>query len=304
MNEQLSSLVDEFLSFLTSVRNVSPDTARAYGADLGSYERWLRREGYDFKTISHRQLRSYLGYLAKASYSKRTIARHLSTIKGFYRWLSHEGFEVTGAVQAVLGPRTMGGLPKTMSAEDAARLIDSCEKDCVGMRDAAFLELLFATGARISEISHLDVADVDLDERQVWLFGKGSKERVVPVHQGAIDSLHVYLEESRPQLLARRRRSLGDNVGLFVSTRGNRMSADALRTAFEKRVIGAGLDRGLTPHAMRHTYATELLTGGADLRSVQELLGHADLATTQIYTHVSVERLKDAARQAHPRSQS
>ncbi|HIY50834.1 MAG TPA: tyrosine-type recombinase/integrase, partial [Candidatus Olsenella avicola] len=171
--------------------------------------------------------------------------------------------------------------------------------DPAGLRDRALLELLYATGARISEAAGLSVSDVDLRARQVRLFGKGSKERVVPVYEAALDWVARYLGEGRPRLAAR---SKAPTEALFLSVRGNPMSADALRTRFEAHVRLAGLDPELTPHAMRHTFATELLTGGADLRSVQELLGHESLSTTQVYTHLSVERLREAAARSHPRS--
>jgi integrase/recombinase XerD len=188
-----------------------------------------------------------------------------------------------------------------MSDEDVRKLLGTCETDTPeGVRDRAFLELLYASGARISEVSRLDVSDLNFSEGQVSLFGKGSKERIVPLYPAALSVVRDYLERGRPLL------SKGEDVSgkaLFLSVRGRRMSADALRTVFERRVRIAGLDNELTPHAMRHTFATEMLSGGADLRSVQELLGHADLSTTQIYTHLSVERLKEAARQAHPRGE-
>ena len=169
----------------------------------------------------------------------------------------------------------------------------------MGLRDRALLELLYATGARISEMAGLRVADLDLAGAQARLFGKGSKERIVPVYDSALEWAGRYLREGRPELAARSREPRDE---LFLSTRGNAMSADALRTVFERRVALAGLDPALTPHAMRHTYATELLGGGADLRSVQELLGHESLSTTQVYTHLSVERLREAAARAHPRA--
>ena len=172
-----------------------------------------------------------------------------------------------------------------------------------GLRDRAFLELLYASGARISEVSRLDEGSIDFAGGTVKLFGKGAKERVVPLYDLALDWVERYVREARPALLARAKSSRKkDDLALFVSTRGGRMSADALRTVFERHAVHAGLDPALTPHAMRHTFATELLSGGADLRSVQELLGHESLSTTQIYTHLSVERLKDAARASHPRA--
>lgn len=289
-----------FCDHLAAVRNLSPNTVRAYRADLEAYLSWTRREGVRPLEVSHRELRGYLAELARAGYSPRTVNRHLSALRGLYRWMSRAGLCDGGAAAALASPKTSRSLPRTMSDADAARLLETCDpSDAVGLRDRALLELLYATGARISEMAGLRVPDLDLAGAQARLFGKGSKERIVPVYDSALEWAGRYLREGRPELAARSREPRDE---LFLSTRGNAMSADALRTVFERRVALAGLDPALTPHAMRHTYATELLGGGADLRSVQELLGHESLSTTQVYTHLSVERLREAAARAHPRA--
>ncbi len=295
--------VDDYLSYLAGVRNLSENTVRAYGVDLEAFCAWCRREGVPGATASHRDLRRYLAELMRAGYSERTVNRHLSAIRGLYRWRVGQERSDADAASALASPKLSKTLPRTMSDADVGALVETCDATTVeGVRDRAFLELLYATGARISEVSRLDVGDLDMAQAQVRLFGKGSKERVVPVYQRALRAVAAYMRDARPDLVARRRRG-GHTTALFVSTRGNRMSADALRTCFERHARLAGLDEGITPHAMRHTYATELLGGGADLRSVQELLGHESLSTTQIYTHLSVDRLKEATRQAHPRGE-
>ena len=295
--------VRDYLAYLTGVRNMAGNTVRAYETDLDAYCAWMRREGVVGAEVTHRQLRRYLAELTRAGYSARTVNRHLSSVRGLYKWLLGEGRVTADAAAALASPKLSKTLPRTMGDADVERIVQTCDLTTVeGMRDRALIELLYATGARIAEASRLDVADVDFAQRQVRLFGKGSKERVVPVYDRALQAVSTYLSGARPTLAARRR--AGERTtALFVSVRGNRMSADALRTRFERHVREAGLDVGITPHAMRHTYATELLSGGADLRSVQELLGHESLATTQIYTHLSVERLKEATRQAHPRGE-
>jgi integrase/recombinase XerD len=291
--------IQGFLSYLEDVRGLSPHTVAAYGSDLGSFASWCEREGVRPLEVSHRELRSFLGELTQAGYSPKTISRRLSSIRGLYKWLVHEGLTSKDSAAAISSPKLAKLLPRVLTDKEAASLISVCDvHDSVGLRDRTMLELLYATGARISELSGLDVADVDFSQGQVRLMGKGSKERIVPVYKAALDTTRAYLALARPEL---RGEGQPDPDALLRSTRGNRMSADALRTAFERRVREAGLDPSVTPHAMRHTYATELLGGGADLRSVQELLGHASLSTTQIYTHLSVERLKEATRQAHPR---
>lgn len=288
-----------FCTYLRDVRNASPNTARAYETDLGAFIEWCRREGIDPMRISHAEVRSWLAELQDAGYATTTQNRHLSAVRSLYKWLVSRGVTSQDNVEAVASPKLSRRLPKTLTQVEVQRLFDVCGQDTTGIRDQAMLELLYASGARISELSALDVTDVDLRGRQVRLFGKGSKERLVPIYPKACEACERYLRAARPSLASK-----GESAqnALFLSVRGNRMSAASLRLAFERLVEQAGLDPSITPHAMRHTFATQLLDGGADLRSVQELLGHESLSTTQIYTHVSVERLKAAALQAHPRS--
>ena len=311
--EQFRAYVERFLTYLSSVRNLSENTVRAYRTDLEAYCDWAEREGVRPLEVTHRQLRRFLAELSRARYASKTINRHLSAVRALYRWLVHEGITDKDSAAAVASPKLARTLPKTMTDADAAALMETCDtSDVVGVRDRAFLELLYASGARISEVSGLDVRDVDVSNAQVRLFGKGSKERIVPLYDTCLEWLRTYLSTSRPQLAAHGKDT--PTQALFVSTRGNRMSANALRTCFERHATLAGLDGSLTPHAMRHTYATLLMdaTGNAiandalrakPINSVEELLGHASLSTTQIYTHLSVDRLRDAARQAHPRGE-
>lgn len=295
--------VVEFLAYLRGVRNLSPNTVRAYKTDLASYSRWVHREGVDPLEVSHAELRRYLAELVRARYSSRTINRHLSSLRTLYRWMLSEGYVAADAADALSSRKVARRLPRTMSDHELTLILSTCDVGTdVGLRDRAFIELMYASGARISEISSLDVADVDASQREVRLFGKGSKERIVPLYPDVIARVGDYVRAARPHLLARRKEE-GSTQALFLSTRGRRMSAAALRRVFERQVEEAGIEGGVTPHTVRHTFATELLSGGSDLRSVQELLGHASLSTTQVYTHVSVERLKEAAERAHPRGQ-
>lgn len=294
-----------FLAYLGQVRGLSENTVKAYRADLASFASWAERSHVDPLSATHRDLRGFLADLNRAGYTVRTVDRRLSAVRDFYEWMLREGICSVDPAAALATPKGARRLPKTMSDEDVQRLLATCDTDeATGIRDRAFLELLYASGARISEVSRLDVGSVDFGGSQVTLFGKGSKERIVPLYEVALDWVSRYLDEARSWLAsaAKGEKAEGPDGALFLSTRGRRMSADALRTVFENHVCLARLDPTLTPHAMRHTYATELVSGGADLRSVQELLGHESLSTTQVYTHLSVERLKDAARQAHPRA--
>ena len=295
----LEGLIDRFCDHLARVRNLSPNTVRSYRCDLASFASWARRAGVDPLSATHRELRGYLAELSRAGYSPRTVNRRLSALRGLYRWLAREGVCDASAAAALASPKAGRPLPHAMS-------------DARGRRPSRHLRRGHAGGAsrprgpggrstrrapRASEAAGLRLGDVDLAGRQARLFGKGSKERIVPLYDEAARWLGRWLREGRPTLAARSRRATD---ALFLSSRGNPLSADALRGLFERHIALAGLDPALTPHAMRHTFATELLSGGADLRSVQELLGHESLSTTQVYTHLSVERLRQAARAAHP----
>lgn len=299
--EQFAALCEDFLRYLSGVRHLSPNTVRSYRSDLEQYVAWVRREGVSPLEVSHRELRRYLAELSQAGYAPKTINRHLSSLRTLYEWLLGEGVTTKDSAAAISSRKVVRGLPKTLTEAEVQRLLDDCDTATAeGLRDRAFLELLYASGARISEVSHLDVRDVELGKgAQVHLFGKGSKERIVPLYPVCCSWVARYEQEARPSLVGKARGEATE--ALFVSTRGARMSAQALRNRFELHARHAGLDEEVTPHAMRHTFATELLSGGADLKSVQELLGHASLSTTQIYTHLSVERLKEATHRAHPR---
>lgn len=300
-NERARGLIDEFLAHLRHVRRLSPHTVRAYETDLESYLQWCVREGVVATRPDRRATRRYLTSLVGARYADKTVNRHLSALRTFFSWMQEHGEQVDDAVLAMHGRKLPKSLPNVMTDEDLRRLVAACDVDSSeGLRDRAMIELMYATGARISELAGLVPADIDYSQGEIRLFGKGSKERIVPVYEVAIDAARRYVETARPVLAARRKKP-GCPEALFVSVRGNDMTANALRARFERLVKLAGLENDVTPHAVRHTYATELLDGGADLRTVQELLGHESMATTQIYTHLSVERLKLATRQAHPR---
>lgn len=304
---RLVELVDGFCDVLRFERNASAHTVRAYRIDLDDFLRWSAREGIDPLTATHRQLRRYLGELDRAQYSRTTINRRLSALRGFYRWLNVTGKTDADPASVLQGPKQPKSLPHVIRAADMVKLLSVYGKrDAQGrpreqshadMRNQALLEFLYACGARVSEASGLLEADVDLARAQVKVFGKGSKERIIPLHAMAVSSMRSYATVARPHLLKGRPCSF-----FFVSTRGNRMGTDAMRKMFKDALRAAGLDETLSPHDMRHTFATDLLDGGADLRSVQEMLGHASLSTTQIYTHLSADRLKTVHAQAHPRS--
>ena len=300
------ALLDEYIESLRFERGFSEHTIRSYRTDLEALFRWCDRVRVDALALTHRQLRSYLSELDAARYARSTINRHLSSVKGFYGWLSVRGEIEVNAASVLSGPKQQRHLPHVLHEEEMARLLavhgpydvmgNIREQSLSDIRDQAILELFYASGARISEVASLKMADIDFRSKLVKVFGKGRKERIIPLHDICIASLRKYLDEARPQLLGDKR-----SDAVFISTRGNPMSADTIRVMFKRTVQAAGLDARLSPHDMRHTFATDLLDGEADLRSVQEMLGHASLSTTQIYTHLSTERLKTAHSQAHPR---
>ena len=299
IDETYLMFVDRFCESLAVERNASPHTVRNYRADLLDFGRWAARAGVDPLVATHRQMRAYLGDLDRARYARRTVNRRLSSLRGLFRWLVAGGFIESDPAVALQGPKLAKSLPRMIPAADMAALLSVWRDDDgpKALRNQALLEFLYACGARISEASDLLVENVDFGAAQVRLFGKGRKERIVPLHRLALESMRRYLECGRPHLA-----KPGDPCpNAFLSARGDRMSPDAMRAMFKRTLAAAGLDPTLSPHDMRHTFATDLLEGGADLRSVQEMLGHASLSTTQVYTHVSVAHLKSEHHRAHPR---
>ena len=299
------ALLDGFLGYLGGTLNYSENTVRAYGTDLASFFAWASAMGVDACHASHRDYRRYLAALDAEGYARHTVNRHLSAVRTFCEWLVREGVSQNNAAMAVASPKIAKSLPRVMTEGEAERLLgepgDASPED---LRDRALLELFYASGARVGELSGLDVGDVDFGGRAVRLFGKGRKERIVPLYDAALGAVRRYLTDARPVLLSRRPAAGSEDAAdaLFINARGMRMSPDSIRKRFERLAASAGIGAGVTPHTMRHTFAPELLEGGADLRSVQEMLGHASLSTTQIYTHLTPERLKAASLQAHPRS--
>lgn len=296
----LYGAIDDFTAHIARVEGYSPETVRAYMQHLEAYARWCEREGVDGLHPSVRELRSYLAHMRQARYAPRTVAAHLSAVRALFRWLLLTGAVDTDPASALLAPKLDRPLPHTLTDDQLRRLMSAPDVNTAdGLRDAAMLELFIASGARIAELAGLLVADVRLHEREVRLFGKGSKERIVPLYPRAVERVARYVDEARPELAARGCADAGE--ALLVSARGRAMDAAALRYRFNVLKRRVGIPSDITPHVMRHTFATDLLAGGADLRSVQELLGHASLSTTQLYTHLTPERLKAAVHEAHPR---
>jgi integrase/recombinase XerD len=293
-----SEHLDAFLLHLSVGRGLSGNTVRAYSADLGRYFEWAERANVDPLRPSHRALRRYLADLDRSGYARSTIARRLTALRTFMGYLSEEGVVDSDPSRVVTAPRTSRRLPGLVPQDVLRPLLDAPDPDtAVGIRDRALLEMLYASGLRVSELTGLTLDRLDLRSGMTTVMGKGSKERMVPLHPFAVRRIRDYLDRSRPTLVR------GSDPGaVFLSSRGNPLSSDAVRRLLKVHLATAGAATALSPHSFRHTFATHLLEGGADLRTVQELLGHVALSTTQIYTHVSMKRLKDVHRQAHPRA--
>jgi len=295
--EHHQQLADRFLQHLRVERSLSPHTIRAYGSDLARYFDWSERASLDPMRVTHRQLRGYLAEMDSARYSRRTIARRLSAVRSFFSWAFAEGLLDSDPASVLSTPRLSKRLPRALPADFVAALLDAPATDTpAGLRDRAWLELLYATGMRVGELSSLDVRSVNLGDSSVRVMGKGSKERILPLHRVATHRLAEYLAEARPGLVKR------PTDALFLSNRGNRMTADAFRTRLKHHIASVGTRLDASPHLIRHTFATHLVEAGADLRTVQELLGHVALSTTQIYTHVGRGRLQRIHGDSHPRA--
>lgn len=290
--------MDQFIAHLRIERNLSPRSVSAYGSDLAAFLDWAARSEIHVLDVDHRALRRYLAELDKARYARRTVARRLSTLRTFYRFCVARGHLASSPAAVLATPRPERRLPHVAPDEVVRALLDAPDPSTpLGLRDLAILEMLYATGMRVSELTSLDLGDVDLAQGLATVMGKGSRQRVVPLHQLAVRRVRDYLAHGRGHL----GRTRVDDA-LFLNRLGTRLTSGGVRRMLESRLKEAGTASGLTPHVLRHTFATHLLDGGADLRTVQELLGHIALSTTQIYTHVSTKRLRDVHKGAHPRA--
>lgn len=292
----------DFEAHLRQERSRSPHTVRAYLADLDHLTVYLAEHGTGLLDLSLTDLRGWLGAQSSAGVARSTLARRAASVRTFCRWATRTGRLAADPSLRLVAPKRHSTLPDVLAPADAERLLDvaavaSDDEDPVHVRDRAVLELLYATGIRVGELTALDLDDVDDERRVVRVIGKGDKERTVPFGVPAQQALDQWRRLGRPALAAEH-----SGPALFLGRRGRRLDQRQVRTAVHGllRYVADAPDLG--PHGLRHSAATHLLEGGADLRVVQELLGHASLATTQIYTHVSIDRLRDSYRQAHPRA--
>jgi integrase/recombinase XerD len=290
--------IQAFLDYSAGECHLSENTVAAYGRDLKRFATWLQDRQVAALTI--RDLADYTAWLHAQGLSPATLARHLVSLKVFFRYLQLEGVLQTNLAELLGSQKLWQRVPKVLSPEQVDRLLQSPAKfDPFWRRDRALLELLYATGCRASEISHLKLHDLHLDEAYCMCRGKGDKERLVPLGQRAIEAVRDYLEHERGVLAAR---AGGEAPWVLLSYRGRRLRRERIWELLKHYALRVGAPPTVSPHTLRHSFATHLLAGGADLRQVQEMLGHASIATTQIYTHVDTSRLKAIHRRFHPRS--
>ncbi len=289
---------DRFLEYLRTERRASAHTLKAYRVDLAQYAAALADQGQGIVPASPGLIRAYLSHAAGDA-GAVSLARKLSAIRSMYRFLVREGLAEVNPARAVSSPRRPKRLPEVLPEADVAVLVEApaAEEGALALRDRAFLELLYASGLRVSELTGLDVDDLDLGRGLVRVLGKRSKERIVPFGRAADEALRRWLSDGRPALAAE-----GSGPALFLNHRGGRLTQRSIARRLDRWVLSAGLPRHVHPHVLRHCFATHLLGNGADLRGIQELLGHASLSTTQRYTHLDWKRLAAVYDAAHPRA--
>ncbi|MBI3863854.1 MAG: tyrosine recombinase XerC [Planctomycetia bacterium] len=296
----MQSAIAGFLNYLKIERNCSALTIKSYGEDLASIlEYFSERAGGvpGVAAVSVADLRGYVAYMHECQYSRSTMARRLACLRSFFRYCCREQLAETNPAKALRTPRAGRRLPHFLSTEQVARLLEAPPANTpAGLRDRAILETLYSAGLRVAELASLNVMNWDRDAGILRVIGKGRKERVTPVGSYAAQALGRWLEVSEPDPTA----PAIQQGAMFLNKRGRRLTTRSVGRLLEKHIREIGLDKLTTPHTLRHSFATHLLDGGADLRSVQELLGHKSLTTTQIYTHVSTERLRDTYQKAHP----
>jgi integrase/recombinase XerD len=304
--DALAKQIQRFLDHLTVERGLSVHTVAAYRRDLERYAAFLRTRGItDARRVDERAVTAHVAALSASTYGDgkpyraTSVVRALSSVRAFHRFLLRDGKISSDPTAAVIRPKLPRSLPKPLSVDDVSRVLAHPDRSAKGVRDRAVLETLYGAGLRISELVGLDVDDADLEEGSVRVLGKGGKERDVPIGRYARDAISAYLTRVRPQIVTARSRS-----ALFLNLRGGRLTRQGCTGIVRQHAAGAGIRTKVSPHTFRHSFATHLLEGGADVRVVQELLGHASVATTQVYTLVTREHLREVYFTSHPRARA
>jgi integrase/recombinase XerD len=300
---RLHELALDFIAHLELERGLSRNTLEAYSSDLQQYGRFLAQRGVDPLQASPEDAAAFIGELATGEGGRppapATLQRKVASLRSFYRYLRREEALAGDPTAELRPPRPKGRLPSVLSRDEVNRLLAApAGSSAADLRDRALLETMYACGLRASEAIDLTLNDLDMEGGVLRARGKGGKERIVPIGSAALRTLREYFDRGRPRLVG-----LSDEQRVFVNQRGERLTRQGLYKIVQRHARTAGLERRMSPHTLRHTFATHLLAGGCDLRSLQEMLGHADIATTQIYTHLSTDRLRSVYFEAHPRAQ-
>lgn len=296
----MEQYLKNFVHYLETEKNDSPLTVDAYFRDISEYFDFLKRRHLTVTEADHLHIRQYLMDLRRKGLSKSTMARKVSAIRSFYRFLCRENIVEQNPLDLISTPKEQHKLPKFVHYDDLKGIFDLPDGSPAGLRDRAILELLYGGGLRVSELTGLDLGQIKFSLHSVRVFGKGSKERMVPLGEYALSALKAYLEKGRPHLV---KAAYSDIAAVFLNCRGgNRLTARAVRDIINKYVAKMSTNLRISPHTLRHSYATHLLENGADIRVVQELLGHVRLSTTQIYTHITKSHLKQVYEHTHPRA--
>src|SRR5688572_9309680 len=303
----LINSLNEFLQHLNYERNVSPHTLRNYASDLAQFRDYLlkieKREDMPVEHIDRLTIREWMAELHAADKKKTSIARKLASLRTFFQFLVREGKLESNPAKLVATPKIERKLPNHLSVEDAVRFIETPDTNTdLGRRDRAIIEFLYATGIRVGELVSMNLRDIDFRERLVRVTGKRKKQRIVPFHEHALQALMRYLSETRPVFLNNAPIAERDNQAVFLNYQGTRITTRSVGRMIDKYISQCSDIHDISPHSLRHTFATHLLDSGADLRDIQELLGHALLSTTQIYTQVSMEKMIAVYDKAHPKA--
>ncbi|NNJ72807.1 MAG: site-specific tyrosine recombinase XerD [Enterobacterales bacterium] len=293
VDDHSTQLTRRFLDSLWLEKGLSQQTLKSYASDIKLFARWVKKP---LLTVERSEILAYLAHRANKKYNPRSTGRFLSSMRRLYRYFVREGYLENDPTALIESPKLGRTLPKTLSEKEVDKLLSMPAEDAMGLRDKAMLELLYACGLRISELIDVDVSSANLQQGVIRVIGKGNKERLVPMGGGAIAAIDDYLRYARPELL---NRQVSDS--LFLSRRGKKMTRQTFWYRIKHYAKLSGIKKSISPHVLRHAFATHLLNHGADLRSLQMLLGHSDLSTTQIYTHVAQERLKQLHAMHHPR---
>jgi site-specific recombinase XerD len=302
LNEKEKGFIDGFQTYLSVEKNFSSHTLKAYCSDIIAFMLWL--DGDECTKADFNKLREYLHFIQRFDYKKTTIARKIAAIRTFYKYLYREHFIETNPALSLSAPKKPKSLPKFLTEEEIEQILNNIKIDTpAGFRNKVIMELLWATGMRVSELSNLNFGDLNLDENEIKVFGKGAKERIVLISDRAKNYLLQYISTAR-KLIAPDYNigEINDNSPLFINNTGYRLQNQTIRSAINDVVSKIELPKKVTPHVFRHSFATKLIENGADLRVVQELLGHAGISNTQIYTHISMKHMQEVYNSAHPHS--